>query len=88
MFMAILFVTVFVVEAETAVDANAFPVTAGSVSVKLEAVVGSWRVTEPPPEELSFTDIRHYLANSPNNSFAKDCLQAYAESKSKKPQRL
>jgi hypothetical protein len=41
MFMAILFVTVFVVEAETAVDANAFPVTAGSVKVKLDAVVGS-----------------------------------------------
>jgi hypothetical protein len=54
MLIAILFVTVFVVDADTAVEAKTFPVAAGSVSVKFDAVDGVVRVTEPPPEELSF----------------------------------
>ena len=50
--MAILFVTVFVDEDETAVEAKAVPVTVGSVSVKSLAVLGAVRVTEPPPVDL------------------------------------
>lgn len=58
MLMAILFVTVFVVEADTAVDAKTVPVTVGSVSVRSLAVLGAVRVTEPPPVDLIATGIR------------------------------
>jgi hypothetical protein len=51
--MAILFVTVFVVDADTAVEAKTFPVAAGRVSVKFDAVEGGVRVTDPPPEDES-----------------------------------
>ena len=46
--MAILFVTVLVVEAETAVEASTFPVEVGSVSVVLPDAVPALSVTEPP----------------------------------------
>lgn len=53
--MAILFVTVLVVEAETAVEANTFPVEVGSVSVVLPDAVPALSVTEPPPVPLIAT---------------------------------
>lgn len=56
--MAILFVTVLVVEAETAVEANTFPVEVGSVSVVLPDAVPALSVTEPPPVPLIATGIR------------------------------
>jgi len=38
----------------TVLVVNTVPVTAGSVSVRLLAVLGSCKVTLPPPEEFSF----------------------------------
>jgi len=58
MLMAILFVTVFVVEDDTAVDTTAVPVTLGSVTVVSDAAVLAVSVTEPPPEPLTATGIR------------------------------
>jgi hypothetical protein len=58
MFMAILFVTVFVVDEETAVDASVVPLTVGNVKVRSLAVLGAVRVTEPPPVDLIATGIR------------------------------
>jgi hypothetical protein len=46
--MAILFVTVLVEDDETAEDAKTFPVCAGNVSVKLDAVSAAVTVTVPP----------------------------------------
>jgi hypothetical protein len=57
MLMAILFVTVFVVEDDTAVDTTAVPVTLGSVSVVAEAAAPESRVTDPPPVPLIDTGI-------------------------------
>ncbi len=54
--MAILFVTVFVVEALTAVDARIFPVAAGMVTVTLLAVSAGLSVTDPALGVLSLTD--------------------------------
>ena len=56
--MATLFVTVLVEDADTAVETMTFPVTAGIVAVKVEAVDGTSRVTSPPPEDLSLMGIR------------------------------
>ena len=56
--MATLFVTVFVDEADTAVEAKTVPVTVGSVRVRSLAVLGAVRVTEPPPVDLIATGIR------------------------------
>jgi hypothetical protein len=56
MLIAILFVTVFVVEALTAVDARIFPVTAGIVTVTLLAVSAGLSVTDPALGVLSFRD--------------------------------
>jgi hypothetical protein len=36
---------------------TAVPVIAGTVSVNVDAVLGVSRVTEPPPDELSFNGI-------------------------------
>ena len=47
MFTAILLVTVFVVEAETAVEASALPETVGKVIVGVPAIAGAARVTVP-----------------------------------------
>jgi hypothetical protein len=42
-----LFVTVFVVDADTAVEAKAFPVTAGNVITALPAMAGAASVVAP-----------------------------------------
>jgi hypothetical protein len=44
---AILFVTVFVVDADTAVEAKAFPETAGKVIVVVPAIAGAAKVKDP-----------------------------------------
>ena len=58
MLMAILFVTVLVVEEYTAVATTAMPVVLGSVSVVSAAAAPASRVTLPPPEPLIATGIR------------------------------
>ena len=45
--MAILFVTVFVEDEETAVEASTFPVAAGKLSVVVPLTAGAARVIEP-----------------------------------------
>jgi len=57
MLMAILFVTVLVVEAETAVDTTAVPVALGNVTVVSVAAAPDERVTEPPAVPLIDTGI-------------------------------
>jgi hypothetical protein len=44
---AILLVTVFVVDADTAVEAKAFPETAGKVIVVVPAIAGAAKVKDP-----------------------------------------
>jgi hypothetical protein len=44
---AILFVTVFVVDADTAVEAKAFPETVGKVIVGVPAIAGAAKVKVP-----------------------------------------
>jgi hypothetical protein len=44
---AILLVTVFVVDADTAVEANAFPETVGKVIVGVPAIAGAAKVSVP-----------------------------------------
>jgi hypothetical protein len=51
--MAILFVTVLVEDDETAEDANTFPVCAGIVNVKFDAVSAAVIVTTPFDDDLS-----------------------------------
>jgi hypothetical protein len=46
-FTAILFVTVFVVEADTAVEASALPETVGKVIVGVPAIAGAAKVNVP-----------------------------------------
>jgi hypothetical protein len=46
-FTAILFVTVFVVEADTAVEAKALPETVGKVIVGVPAIAGAAKVNVP-----------------------------------------
>jgi hypothetical protein len=46
-FTAILFVTVFVVEADTAVEASALPETVGKVIVGVPAMAGAAKVSVP-----------------------------------------
>ena len=60
MLMAILLVTVFVVDADTAVDTTTVPVTAGAVIVKSLAVLGAAIVVEPPPVDFSVRGILHH----------------------------
>ena len=55
--MAILFVTVFVVEDDTAVDTTAVPVALGNVTVVSVAAAAAERVTDPPPVPLIDTGI-------------------------------
>jgi hypothetical protein len=55
MLIATLLVTVFVVDAETAVLTTTSPATAGIVAVKLLAVAGGLISTEPPPEDTNLT---------------------------------
>jgi hypothetical protein len=52
MLTAILLVTVFVVDADTAVEARALPETAGKVTVAVPATAGAAKVKVPlvPPE--------------------------------------
>jgi len=57
MLMAILFVTVFVVEDDTAVDTTAVPVALGNVIVVSVAAAAAERVTDPPPVPLIDTGI-------------------------------
>jgi len=57
MLMAILFVTVFVVEDDTAVDTTAVPVALGNVTVVSVAAAAAERVTDPPPVPLIDTGI-------------------------------
>jgi hypothetical protein len=47
MLTAILFVTVFVVEADTAVEAKALPETVGKVIVGVPAIAGAAKVNVP-----------------------------------------
>jgi hypothetical protein len=47
MFTAILLVTVFVVDAETAVEASALPETVGKVIVGVPAIAGAAKVSVP-----------------------------------------
>jgi hypothetical protein len=53
--IAILLVTVFVVDAETAVLTSTLPVVAGIVAVKLLAVAGATTSTDPPLVETNLT---------------------------------
>ena len=55
MLTAILFVTVLVVEAETAVEDNTVPVEVDSVSVVSAAAAPALSVTDPPPVPLIAT---------------------------------
>lgn len=59
MLMAILFVTVLVVDAETAVETTIVPVASGAVTVWSLAVLGAATVTDPPPVDLRVTGIVH-----------------------------
>jgi hypothetical protein len=56
MFIAILLVTVLVVDAETAVETRALPVTAGIVMVLVPATAGTVTVTAPLVSPLRIID--------------------------------
>jgi hypothetical protein len=56
MFIAILLVTVLVVDAETAVETRASPVTAGIVMVLVPATAGTVTVTAPLVSPLRIID--------------------------------
>ena len=78
MLMAILLVTVFVVEADTAVDTTAVPVTAGAVIVKSLAVFGAAIVVDPPPVDFMVIGILYHRPSaSRRNGYSHTTIDCY-----------